>query len=733
MSNVNTVIRLTKPYTKLNDVIEFAGIYSLMLEVEGYSGPLIQVATKGGGTLDIYPMPDGTLDQQTILDFCGVEFAQISIWYDQLELDDFTQSDTGHRATIVATATETINTENGYPCAVYDNIDNHYETTGMPYADDEANVSTITLCTPDSTGANDWILGTNGTGRGVAVIQNSGDKAAQLTYRTGGTSTASGLTSMTGTHVIGTTANRTTINTYLDGVLDKTAADDNSDFNAPTNMVLGARGTGSSPFSGSVQCFAISLNDIDADTQAIISNLLKIRFNTALVNEDDFIYFSDTPVILSNGYEANGRLVGDINFTESIKVAPWKSVSQGGFGNIDIVNIDSVYDEIVSTNYNLIDIYQYDNSTLTEFGRGEIKNIAFIEKGRIRITIKSVIDKLNVELPTGRFTASDNTELENDKKPMNLGRVNLAQPILLDVATNKYFISDNLDGTFVVYDNGIQLALTTGFLETSDGFTLVNNPAGRILATVDGLTAADATGHTSTYEERISEHIPRLLEKINIEYNQTDLDALWTAHGITSSWAGKDETVLTAVNELLDGFIAYMYSDSSGELRFGTLTAPTASILTLVEREIIGDIKAFRDTAQGLSERLQNSRNYNPYTEDEIAFAATESDKINLIKEYKRTAVLTGLHPFYIDKNNVDMKSQSLGGIVNGEIILQNIIDLWSVIRYFYTISTYRVFDLNDIVNVTHVQKGLSSGKNLVVVSKKKSTKTNKITYTMWG
>ena len=289
-------------------------------------------------------------------------------------------------------------------------------------------------------------------------------------------------------------------------------------------------------------------------------------------------------------------------------------------------------------------------------------------------------------------------------------------------------MSDNLEGTFIVYDNGIQLALTTGFLETSDGFTLVNNPAGRILATVNGLS--DGAG---SYESQINQHIPRLLAKINIEYNQTDLDALWTAHGITSSWAGKDETVLTAVNELLDGFIAYMYSDSSGELRFGTLTAPTVSILTLVEREIIGDIKAFRDTAQGLSERLQNSRNYNPYTEDEIAFAATEADKINLIKEYKRTAVLTGLHPFYIDKNNVDMKSQSLGGIVNGEIILQNIIDLWSVIRYFYTISTYRVFDLNDIVNVTHVQKGLSAGKPLVVVSKKKSTKTNKITYIMWG
>ena len=543
----NTVIKLTRPYTKISEIVDFAGIYSLMLEVEGYTGPLIQVSTGISDTLDIYPLPDGTLDTQSILDFCGVSFADVSKIYDQLENDDFTQSVAGDRMTIVAAGTETINTENGYPCIVFDNVSNHCSTTGVPYADDEANVSTVTLCTPVQTGVNDWILGTNAAGKGVSVIQNSGDKPACLTYRTGGVSTCTGVTSMTGTHVIGTTSDRTDVNLYLDGVLDKTVSDDSSDFDSPTNMVLGGRSTGSDVYSGNLQFFAISLNDIDADTQSIINDNLKKRFNTSLVNEDEFIYFSDTPVLLSNGYNANGRLVGDINFKETIKVFPWQGVNQGGFGNIDIVNIDSVYNNIVTEKYNKIDIYTYDGATLTEFGSGEINNIGYIEKGRIRITIKSVIDKLNTELPTGRFTASDNSELEGDKKPLNLGRVNLAQPILLDVATNAYFVSDDLDGTLTVYDNGIQLALTTGFVETSNGFTLANNPVGRILATVDGLTAADATGHTSTYEERINEHIPRLLNDINIEYSQSDLDTLWTTNGITCAWAGRTESVLTAV------------------------------------------------------------------------------------------------------------------------------------------------------------------------------------------
>ena len=213
----NTVIKLTRPYTKISEIVDLAGIYSLMLEVDSYTGPLIQVSTGIGDTLDIYPLPDGTLDTQSILDFCGVSFADVSIIYDQLENDDFTQSVAGDRMTIVAAGTETINTENGYPCITFDNIVNHCSTTGVPYADDQSNVSTITLCTPVQTGVNDWILGTNAASKGVAVIQNSGDKPACLTYRTGGVSTCTGVTSMTGTHVIGTTSDRTDVNLYLDG------------------------------------------------------------------------------------------------------------------------------------------------------------------------------------------------------------------------------------------------------------------------------------------------------------------------------------------------------------------------------------------------------------------------------------------------------------------------------------------------------------------------------------
>ena len=729
MSTNNTVIKLTKPYTKVNSINGFAFLLALTKEVETYEGACIEVVNDSSVALDIDFLPDGKLDTNALLIHCGSGDGEISNWHDQLEFSDAVQATSSKRPLIVESGV--LNTENGEPCINFDNA-NHFLTANVPYPVSKSVVSIVALVTPSTTGTNDYIIGSNPSSTGIVLIDNSAEHVASVTYRSA-TSASSGSVAVTGTSMYSCVADKTDLDVYMDGVLDNSSSDDNSDFVSTTNIVIGATGAGGSFFGGSMQFVGISTNDLSTN-MADIYTQLSTRYDSSLVNEDDFIYFSDTPVLLSNGYYANGRLVGDINFTETIKVFPWQGINQGGFGNVDIVNIDSVYNSVVSTNYSQIDIYQYDGTTLTEFGHGDIKNIGFIEKGRIRITIKSVIDKLNVELPTGRFTTADNADLENDKKQICLGRVNLATPRLLDVATNDYFISDNLDGVFLLYDNGIQLAGGgVGYTETSVGFTLTSNPVGRILATVDGLTHDGLSSHTSTYEERISEHVPRLLANIDIEFSQSDLDAIWTSSGITSAWSGTDESVLTAVNELLDGFMAYMYADSSGELRFGLLALPVSATGTLLERETIGEIKAFRDTAQGLSERLQNSRNYNPYSIDEIAFAATESDKINLIKEYKRTSVLTGLNPFYLDKNNVDMKSQSLGGIVNGDIILQDIIDLWSEIRYFYTVSTYNEYDLNQVVNVTHSLKGLENGKDLLVIEKSKSTKTSKFSYKFWG
>ena len=723
----NTVIKLSKPFTKIDSISPTIMLFSLTREVENYTAKCIRVIEDDLATEeDIGFNPQDYISQVDLTNFVSGASGFITDWYDQKEFSDAV-SIASKRPLIVDTGV--VETENGEACLTFDNTDD-YLTATCPYSISKTNVSIVVVISPTVDGELDVILGSNPNTAGIYILKTAANKIAVQTKRVGGDTTVTSTSTITAgqTVVLGVVVNRSTIDIYFDGVLDKSGADDNSDFNATTDIIIGSN-TGASASATKLQFLAFWLTNESANMPEYYTQLSS-RFDSTIVNEDDFIYFSDTPELLSNGYYANGRLVGDISFTESIKVFPWQGITQGGFGTIDLVNIDGVYNSIVDTNYTKIDIYEYENNILTEFGNGDIKNIGFIEKGRIRFTLKSVIDKLNVELPTGRFTATDHADLENEKKQLCLGRVNLADVRLLDVATNEYFVCDDVYNVVTVYDNGIALSDASSpveFTQTTNGFTLTSNPVGRILCTVDGIENAAGTD----YEEHISEHVPQLLKNIDIQYDETGLASIYPA--ITSTWCGTDETVLQAINELLDGFISYMYADSSGELQFGTLALPTSPTDTLEERETIGEIKAFRDTAQGLSNRLKNSRNYNPYSPDGIAFGATESDKINLIKDYKRTSVLTGLHPFYIDKNNVDMLSQSLGGITNGEIILQDIIDLWSEIRYFYTTAAVKTFDLNQIITITNSQKGLESGKDVLVQSKTKKVRTKKINYGLWG
>lgn len=724
MSSNNTVIKLSKPYTKIDDISPVFSIYAMTKEVAEYSGDVVEVVAGGITTHQIGFNPQDYIDSVDMLAQVGGVTGAQSKWYDQKGSQDLAQTVNTNRPNLITSGV--LETAEGITCTTFDGVDNILDG-GLPYAAATAVVSCVVVFTPLRNGSLERIISGKGV-LGLWISKNTSNQILIQSRRAAGTTNIFSTATLTtgNTYVIGAIWNRNgNLSIFINGVLDTSSADLNSDINMPTEVNYGAIKAGGGAISQasniSVQLVAWWQNNQSSNMLEYYTELIS-RYDITIDNEEDFIYFSDTPVLLSNGHKTNGRLVGDINFTESIKVFPWQGVNQGGFGSIDLVNIDSVYNSLVTTDFTKIDIYLYDGTTLTEFGRGEINNIGYIEKGRVRITMKSVIDKLNVELPTGRFSAIDHPELENEKKQLCLGRVNLPDVRLIDVATNEYFVSDDLFGVVTVYDEGISV----GFTATGTGFTLTFNPSGRILPIIDGLD--DGLG---AVESHISQHIPRLLANIDIEFNQTELNSIYA--GITSTWSGTEQSVITGINELLDGFISYMYADSSGELRFGTLALPVSPTNTLIEIETIGEIKAFRDRAQGLSNKLKNSRNYNPYSKGEIVFGATENDKINLIKDYKKTSVLTGLNPFYLDKNNVEMTSQSLGGITNGDIILQDIIDLWSEIRFFYTVASNKEFDLNEVVTVTHSLKGLEAGKNLLVVEKKKSTLTNKIIYKFWG
>ena len=744
----NTILRLFErtvteniviteiPYKRLSEVSPYKELYSLMHEVVGYTGPAIRVIRSDSAELDINFKDDGFLDTDALLTFAGALTVHVMTIYGQMGFSDATAG-VGRRPVIVLLGV--LNTNKHGQVSMY--MNDCLFTATMPYASTDTPVTTSIIYETVSGNAVSGrvIASDNTTDLGIEMIALSPDYMHVNTNTASGNYTTSNNTeAIEGENILSTFVHIKggTSELFQNGASIDTSAAINANLDTGSaNFAIGDRGTTIAlPFEGEIQFIGIQLTD-EKSNQTEVFDLTNPRYQidgltpyvpdtTSTTTYDsvdtDGTYFAEYPTALPNDEYASGRIVGSINYSEFINFFAWQNLPKSQLGSIDLVNIDSQLNSLVTSDNNYLELSELDNDTLTVFATSEIKNIGYIENGRIRIEPKHAREKLNQSLPTDLFTATY-PNLENDRKLMALGECYLIAPRILDASTNTYFVSDDIYNIVTVYDRGISVAFT----QTTNGFILTANPNGRVLCDVEGLSDG-----VSSYEKHISEHVPRLLYKTGIVFNDTDLTTIHPT--IDSSWSGTNENVSVGINQLLNGFNSYYYFQSDGVMRFGKLQNPVSPTGTLKEIEIIGEIKAFKDTASVLSERLLNNRNYNQYSDSEIVYTALEADKINFVKGYQVTTTGTGLHEFY-QGNNIDMVSQSLGGQVSGQVILDERIALWSSLRFFYQISTTKVFNMNEVITVTDRLKGLENGKDLLIVGRSIDKMTNKINYWAWG
>jgi len=744
----NTVVRLYNrtvtfptttedvPYKRLSEISTYKVLFSLMHEVIGYTGALIRVInTTTLVELDIHPKSNGFLDTAALLAHAGVNDCEIMKWYDQMEVEDLIAG-VGRRPKIVTAGVLNTNQHGQVAMQFNDTL----FTSTMPYGATDTPVTISCIFeTPSGSTISGRLCASDTSGDyGIELITISSDYLYINTNTTSGNYLTSNNTkTIEGHNRYGAFVHikAGTSELFQDGIsIDtSTALNANLDVGTAKWAVGDRKTTVDLPFNGTMQMIAVQLSDEKSNqsenfteanpryeidgSETWTPETITIKLPKVVI-ETTGEYFSDTPELLPNGEYANGRIVGDINFNQQMYFSTWNRPN-GGLGNVDLVGIDKKINHLPESDYNRIDVLKSDGTTLSTFGKADIDNIGFIEKGRIRISIKSALDKLNTHLPTELF---DNTypNLENERKMLVMGECYLVKPTLVDATTNKYFVSDNVHNIVTVYDRGKSVLFT----QVTNGFTLNQQPNGKILVV--------AQGHTDggTYEKYIGQHIARLLTNIDFEIVPTDFDGIYPT--IETCWSGTSETVGDAIRELIDGLNMYMYVDEEARLRFGKLALPVSPTDTLQEFEVLGDIKAFKDRAATLSLNMSNNRNFNQFEESEIVYTALEADKVNFQKKYKTTAIGTGLDPFYI-KNNESQKSQSTGGIANAQTILDDKIALYSSLRYFYDSASARGYTMNQVITVTHSEKNLENGKNLLVIGKNKHALTNKIEYILWG
>lgn len=235
---------------------------------------------------------------------------------------------------------------------------------------------------------------------------------------------------------------------------------------------------------------------IAAEIQYKDLNSSPVGATTYLASEAFVTADADT---LSNQYFA-GRLDGDVNYSLRISTVFWGSKSAVGIGSIEVINDDGGLDgwvdlefrdqTITIKQHNSGDSYDSASTLLTAI----IERIEIVSEKRLRIVIRDPAAALLAPMQTASYGGgSPVVDAEGVLKPICFGTPLRVSPVQVDANALEYNVHDAAIQTVTqVYDQGVEV----DFSPTTNGFTLVANPAGKI--TANPVTSGTGTDPTLT-------------------------------------------------------------------------------------------------------------------------------------------------------------------------------------------------------------------------------------------
>lgn len=256
-------------YGKTDSIIEHKEIYGLSLEVEDYTGALIEIKKDDDtNALDVYPLANGRLDEASITAHIGADTYEVSIIYGQKEFADATAV-FGKRADIAIAGV--IQKDNGVPAMVF--TGSQFYNATLPYSTSTDPLTLVAVASQSNiTTTSAVILGQNSFLKGAVLITNASGKILPTAYRSSGSYQSLGGTSISNneTFMISATFNRSgNITSYLNGEPDGLIADSNADLVNSTLFQIGAWGAGFTALNGKFQYASIIQGDGGAKQREI--------------------------------------------------------------------------------------------------------------------------------------------------------------------------------------------------------------------------------------------------------------------------------------------------------------------------------------------------------------------------------------------------------------------------------------------------------------------------------
>lgn len=427
--------------------------------------------------------------------------------------------------------------------------------------------------------------------------------------------------------------------------------------------------------------------------------------------------------IYSDG-TGEGRLLAPLKF--SVKVRTWIQAdrTESSISKISICNADGELDDFIENTFTACRIKENDNGTTSTLATGLIDRVVLTNNSVIEVSLKDASRVLDIPLQDEYFPASETSDtgsgtntyyaLEGQPRPLALGDVLSVKPVLAKRSNNEYHCSEqSLDATVTTYDRGVVVTHT----DQDKGFTLNADPDGAVVADIE---ASDSVGIFTRYSI--------------LNLDEDDLDYIDNNKGYDYAYY-QDNTSSSTIFDFLtwfcDSITGWFYADEVGDIRFGYLELPAVTADVEINTTL-SEVKVFDDLAPNLTTKLGYDRNWYVYEDDQIAASATAENRANLTKQWRGT--LDGVNKvddFYSPLPTIH--DTFIRGESNGQDEIDNITELYSERRRFYTFDSPEIAEIGQTVKLTYPRFGLETGVNLFCVGYEIDFIYNSYRLTLWG
>lgn len=277
----------------------------------------------------------------------------------------------------------------------------------------------------------------------------------------------------------------------------------------------------------------------------------------------------------------------------------------------------------------------------------EVDAVSESEGGDIVISFASPDIRLCEFINQRIYAAAPNTNIVGDPRPITFGRCRQVGAIEFDPTGPTYHVHDQIfDGTSFaiseVQSNG-NPASALDWSVDDFGFTMSVTPSGRVTAYIS----------EGVYGNTTNEVIEGILGDAGaysrgrfIDFDATELQAITDAFSNPTAgmFIDRPVTVKDALHWFLDPFLAMVYVDATGKLRFARIQDPAGGspVLTIAKENVDAGTWPARedDSMPGLTGRFAGRKNWAPIPRESVAGALSLSAQADASAEYRLHSII---------------------------------------------------------------------------------------------